>query len=189
MQFITYEQFGPRFVAYAVTEERVAASIGETAGRRVEEGPMPAGPGGIAEVRVNGVIGDPQVIKKTGEVLGFQAELPIDLQLQVQLALTRHDFEADVRVPLQLTVRTAEPLKLVIQVADVNPADVDVDLRAAGSAAGLLQRIGDMESEVKKQVARTVNKRMTSASALAAREIDVLRLIEETSPDAPPPAE
>lgn len=189
MKFITYEQFGARFVSYAVTEERVAASIGGTAGREVEEGPMPAGPGGIAEVWVNGVIGDPQVIKKSGEVLGFQAVLPIDLRLQVQLALTRHDFEADVRVPLHLTVRTAEPLKLVIQVADVNPADVDVDLRASGSAAGLLQRIGDMESEVKKQVARTVNQRMTSASALAAREIDVLRLIEETSPDAPPPAE
>lgn len=188
MQFITYEQFGPRFVASAVTEERVAASIAETAGRSVEEGPMPAGPGGLAEVRVNGVIGDPQVTKKTGEVLGFQAVLPIDLSLQVQLALTHHDFAADVRVPLQLTVRTAEPLLLVIQVADVNPADVDVDLRASGSAAALLQRFGDMESEVKKQVARTVNKRMTSASALAAREIDVLKLIEESSPDSPPPA-
>ncbi len=188
MQFISYEQFGVRFVAQAVTEERVAASIGETAGRGVDVGPMPAGPGGLAEVRVTGSIGDPQVTKKEGQLLEFQAVLPIDLRLQVQLALTRHDYEAGVRVPLQLTVRTAEPLLLVIEVADVNPADVEVDLRASGSAASLLQRVGDMEAEVKKQVARTVNERMTSERARQAREIDVLRLIEESSPGSPPSA-
>lgn len=180
VDFISYEQFGVRFVSHAVTPERVASFIGNTAGDEFEMGPMSAGPGGIAGVKAVGRIGAAEVARSPDDLLKFVATLPIDLELEVKLAGARHRYRGDVRVPLRLTVRTAEPLMLVIEVGPVAPADVDLQLRAAGAAAGMLQRMGDMDSEVRKQVARAVNERVSSDRARKGREIDIRALISKT---------
>jgi hypothetical protein len=47
---MTYEEFGRRFFEIAVTEERVAAAIGQIAGEEFTMGPMAQGPGKFAKV-------------------------------------------------------------------------------------------------------------------------------------------
>lgn len=182
MQEISYEQFGSNFVTHAVTPHRVVDAIRQIAGEVIEVGPMPAGPAGVAQVTAVGRVGDPEVTTTVADLLTFTAILPIDLDLEVILALATNRYSGRMKVSLTLTVRTAEPLILVIDVEPLAADDIKVDLQAAGIAASVLQKIGDMENEIKRVVARTVNERVASDEARAAREIDLLALIEKAWP-------
>lgn len=180
MDYISYEKFGVNFVRHAVTAERVAASLTEMAGDRVEVGPTAAGPGNIASATATGRIGAVRVTPDPGELVRFMAVLPIDLDLDVRLGPVSNRFTADVEVPLALTVRTAEPLTLVIDINNVTPSDVRVTLRSTSVGGDVLQRVGNMEAEVQTEVARTVNARLISKEARVARIIDVAALVEKS---------
>lgn len=179
MEHISYEQFGVNFVAAAVTVERVEASIGEMSGDPVNVGPMPAGPGGIATVRAVGEVGMPVVHQLEGSPMKFQARLPIDLQLDITVAAVPQRYSGDVEVPLLLSVHTVAPLTLKIEVKPVVARDIKVDLVSSGLGGGVLQRVGNIDDEVRKQVAAVVNERIASEEARASREIDVGSMIED----------
>ncbi len=182
MKDISYERFGIEFITRAVTPERVAGAIRQIAGDAIEVGPMGAGPAGVAQVKATGRLGEAIVTTVPDDLLTFDAVIPIELDLEVLLALARHRYHGEMEISLRLTVRTAEPLILIIHVAELAPADVTISLQAAGMAASVLQRIGDMENEIKKVVARTVNERVHSDEAKAQREIDLLAIIEKAWP-------
>ena len=135
MNFISYEQFGVNFVALAVSEERVKASVADVAGDSFHIGPMGAGPGGVAVVQADGDIGSPVVEEVPGPPLKYTAKLPITLNLEVRLAAMPQRYRGDIVVPLSLSVRTAEPLMLLIEVEPVVPRDVNLDLRSSGMSA------------------------------------------------------
>lgn len=182
MEEVSYEQFGVNFVTHAVTPHRVADAIRQIAGEIIEVGPMSAGPAGVVQVTALGRVGEPEVATTIADLLSFQAVLPIDLDLEVVLALTTNRYTGQMKVSLALTVRTAEPLILVIDMDPLTTDDIEVDLQAAGIAASVLAKIGDMENEIKRVVARTVNERVSSQEARSAREIDLLALIEKAWP-------
>src|SRR5687767_5959325 len=125
--YISYEQFGVNFVRNAVTAERIAASITETAGATIEEGPTSAGPGGIATATSTGRIGTVRVTPRPGDLLGFDAVLPIELDLEIKVGPISNRYRGLVEVPLKMTVHVAQPLSLVIEIAPVVAADVQVD--------------------------------------------------------------
>jgi hypothetical protein len=182
MAFISYEQFGINFVSTAVTAERVKAAVAEVAGDSFKIGPFSAGPAGVAVVTAEARIGVAEIQNLLGSVLKFDAILPIGLDLEVRLATVPHRYTGAIRVPLSLSVRTVEPLSLLIEVEPVVPGHVTVDLRSEGMSAGVLQRVGNIDGEVRKQVARVVNERLDSEHARASREIDVAALIEKALP-------
>ena len=178
MNYISYERFGVNFVNHAVTPERVKAAVMDTAGRPLQIGPMPAGPGGIAIVTASGHIGMAEVEKLEGHDVAFTARLPIELELEVKLAGIPQKYKGEIEVRLSLTVRTAEPLWLLIEVAEVTGDDVTVSLQPEGVTAEFLQRAGNMDAEVRSQVVRMVNERIDSEKARSTREIDVAALME-----------
>ena len=179
MNFTSYERFGVNFVTLAVTPERIKAAVTDAAGRPFQIGPMRSGPGGIAVVSAKGRIGTVDVQQLEGHDLNFVARLPIDLDLEVQLAGVPQRYAGDIEVRLSLSVRTAEPLLLLIEVEPVRAEDVKVALTPQGVAAEFLQRVGNMDEEVRAQVVRVVNERINSTSARETREIDVAALIEK----------
>ena len=134
-----------------------AMAIDEVAGDTVEMGPMAAGPGGIAQVKALGKTRPARVERPSGQVIRYVATLPIDLDLEVKLAGVRTVTTGLVAVRLVLTVRTAEPLLLVIHVGEITHEDVDVELRPSNVAAGMLQTVGNLDDEVRRNVARVVN--------------------------------
>ena len=184
MDYISYEKFGVNFVRHAVTTERVAASIADTAGDRVDVDPMPAGPGGFATASATGHIGTVRVTPDPGEMLRFLAVLPIDLDLEIRFGPVTNRFTGLVEVPLSLTVRTAEPLTIAIDISPVTPSDIRVDLRSTSPGADMLQKVGNIDAEVQGHVARVVNERLASEKARAARIIDVAAQVDESWADA-----
>ncbi len=179
-EYISYERFGVNFVRYAVTAERIAASIAEVAGETIDEGPTPVGPGGVATARSTGRIGTVRVISRPGELVGFDAVLPIELDLDIKMGPVSNRYKGLVEVPLKLTANAAQPLQLIVEIAPVVGKDIKVDLRSTSVGADLLKRVGDVDAEVQAQVARIVNAKMNTPTARAARVIDVGALIDES---------
>ena len=180
MTEISFEQFGVNFVTQVVTPERVGATIARVAGSEVKAGPLPAGPGGAAQVTATGRIGaiSPRVVY-TRETLAFDATIPIDLSLDVRVAGATYRYRGRVAIPLHLSVHARDPVTLVIDV-DPIPADrVTVELAADGVRARLLQRLGNVDEEVRRTVAAIVNGRLNSPEAEAVRVLDVLGYVDK----------
>jgi hypothetical protein len=182
MSFISYEEFGVNFVQLAVTSERVKAAVEDAGGGSFQFGPMGVGPGGIAVVKADGQIGDVAVERIEGPELTFKANLPIDMNLEVRLAGVPNRYRGVIDVPLSLIVRTQRPLSLLIEVEPVDSRNISVDLRSDGMSAQMLQKVGNMDEEVQRQVARVVNERIGSEAAKSSREFDVGAMIEKALP-------
>jgi len=174
----TYEQFGVDFIRLAVTDERLTAALTAVAGDVIRVGPMAVGPGGAATANAEGRIAPPRVEREEGVPLSFHAVLPVELSLDVKVAGVNHHFDARLQVPLHLTVVTAAPITLVIEVARVSSRDVDVRLKADGMRARVLSRLGNVEDEIRRQVARFVRDKVDSPEGIAARRIEILPLID-----------
>jgi hypothetical protein len=175
---ISYEQFGVNFVTMAVTDERLAAALAAVAGEVISVGPMAVGPANAATVDAEGRIGEPAITRHEGTPLAFTAVLPVDLSLDVKVAGVNHHYDARLSVPLELTVMTDEPINLVIDVGRVSSRDIDVRLKADGMRAKVLSRLGNVEDEIKRQVARFVRERVDSPAGERARRIEILPMID-----------
>ena len=178
MSEISYEQFGVNFIQLAVTPDRVGAALHDVAGDEIEVGPMDVGPANAATVVARGRIAPPRVQRAGTAPLRFRAQLAVDLALDVSVAGVGHHYDAQLRVPLQLTERTGEPLDLVIDVARLSARSVDVELRASGMRAKVLQRLGNVELEIRRHVAAFVRERVDSPAGVEARRLALLPLID-----------
>lgn len=183
-EFISYERFGVNFVRYAVTADRIKESITGLTQDEIVSGPSSAGPGGIATAKSVGRIGTVRVVPEPDDLLRFRAVLPIELDLEIKIGPVANRYKGLVEVPVLLTVRIAEPLTIVIEVNQVHGNEIQVDIRPSNVGADLLSRAGNIEAEVKSEVARLVNEKMNTEEAKASRVIDVAALIDR-SWDAP----
>lgn len=180
MDEISYEQFGLNFVTKVVTPERLAATIARLAGTEVKAGPLSAGPGGAASVTAVGRVGE-IVARVTLQHtrLAFEAVIPIAVELAVRVAGATYRYRGRVTVPLHLSVRAVEPVTLVIEVDPVAANEVDVVLQADGMRAKVLQRLGNVDDEVRRTVASIVTERLDSPEAQEVRNLDILSYVDK----------
>jgi hypothetical protein len=180
MDEITFEELGVNFVTNVVTPQRVAETIAHVAGREVKVGPMNAGPGGAASVSAVGAVGTVTAVNvfRAGP-LSFDATIPIDINLEVRVAGASHRYTGKLTVPLHITLRAIAPVILRFDIDPVRAEEVGVALSAEGLRAKVLQKIGDMDDEVRRAVASTVTERLGSPQAMAAREIDILQRVSD----------
>ena len=179
MTTTSYEQFGINFVTMAVTDERLGAALAAVAGDAIWVGPMAVGPANAATVDAEGRIGEPAITRHEGVPLAFTAVLPVALSLDVKVAGVNHHYDARLSVPLELTVMTEEPINVVIDVARVSSRDIDVQLKADGMRAKVLSRLGNVEDEIRRQVARFVREQVDSPKGKRARRIEILPMIDK----------
>jgi hypothetical protein len=172
-----YRAFGEAFVFQAVTPERVVEAVSRIAGDHVELGPIRAGPGGRASVHARGTIGEPAADEEESDPLTYSVHLPVEVDLEVKVGAV-HRFRASGRIAMRLTVRTAPPLHIVIDVAPVQPDHVQFDIEAQGVPAKLLGRAGDVDGELRRHTASYVNERISAPETGRLTRIDLVPLIE-----------
>jgi len=175
---ISYAEFGRRFFALAVTEERILAGIDSLAGQPIDVGPMGMGPGRIAKVTATGQIGQPSAVPIAGEAVSFRVTLPVSLTFEVHLQVDTHRFQADLEVPLILTALAADLLSVYIDVTPPQPNQVKVDLRAEGLRATVMSKVVGVEGELQRFVAKYIKREVEKPSIMKARVIDVAQAIE-----------
>ncbi len=175
---ISYSDWGERFFEVAVTAERIARGVSGIAGDPIAFGPIGAGPGKVAQVSADGVVGEASVERLSGDEVCFRLSIPVKLDLKIDLGVDSHTFHALVTVGLTLTARAAAPLRVVIDIDDPTARDVAVELSAETLRGGLLQRVAGIDREIGRFVARYVRKELDKPRVRAARDIDVAARID-----------
>jgi len=159
---MSFAEFGAKFINEAVTPKRISEVIRGIAGEAVKVGPIPAGPGGVAVATAVGTIGEAVVTTTGDEPLSYAVDLPVDLSLDVTVAGTKHHFDVDATVRIAFTVVLAPPLSICIVPESPTYRDVTVDVHARGLQAKMIGRVGDIERELRKHIARYLRERITT---------------------------
>jgi len=174
---VPYAVFGERFFEHAVTEGRILGALDGLAGDKIEFGPIGAGPGKLAKVRADGTFGQASAERLSGEEISFRLTIPVALDLEIEL-VDRNRFDVAVTVGLTLVARAAEPLRVVIDIDHPTEADVTVEVEAEGIRASVLQRVGGIDREIGRFVARYIRRELDKPHIVAARDIDVAARID-----------
>lgn len=182
---MTFEQFGAAFVREAVTPARITGVIRSIAGGVVSVGPLQAGPGGLAAAVAEGRVGDPVVTQTGDEPLAYCVDLPVDLALDVNVAGSHHRYSAKATVKIGFTVRLEEPLSICIEPTPPTRRDVTVDVHAKGLQAKVLGRVGDIDTELRREIAAYVKARI-DADASDFANVDLRPLMQQAWPAEPP---
>lgn len=175
---ITYEQWGVDFFREAISEERVLGAVNTIAGQPIDFGPMGAGPGKIAKVKAYGQIGAASATSERGDHIGYRVLLPVSLTFEVDLQVETHRFESELLVPLTLTAVALNGVRIYIQATPPHPEEVQVELKAKGLRASVLQRVVGIEGELKRFVAGYVRRELEKPHVQDARTIDVSLAID-----------
>ncbi|MBF6474836.1 hypothetical protein IU428_23810 [Nocardia abscessus] len=176
---ISYAEFGRRFLEYAASEERISGAFDQLTGTAFDFGPIGVGPGRLAKVTAEVQLGSARLRRHDDETIAFELIIPLDLDLLLDLAVDRHRFHAAGTVHLHLTVRTAAPLRVVIDIAEPRPGDVRVDVAAATKRGQLLRILASVDHEIRRFVARYISAEIRKPHIAAVRDIDVARRLDE----------
>jgi hypothetical protein len=177
-EFVSYEQWGADFFAEAVSGQRILGAVDNIAGQPIDFGPIGVGPGKIAKVRAYGAIGAARAERLDAEEITYRVELPVDLTFELNLQVETHTFHAELLVPLALTARAVEGVKVFIDVTPPHSSEVQVQVQADGLRASIMQRVANIEGELRRFVARYVAREVTKPHIQAARLIDVAGAID-----------
>jgi len=177
-QYISYEDWGRQFFLGAVTPERVLQAVNVLAGRPVNLGPFGAGPGRLAKVTANGQIHPATATTVPGDLVRLSVQLPVQLRFEIDLQVEVQKFDAALMVPLQLSARAVDGLKVYIEVATPRPDDIEVDLRARGLRASITSAVANIDGELRRMTARYVARELEKEPVRSARLIDVSRAID-----------
>lgn len=178
-QFVSYEQWGVDFFSEAVSEERILGAVNNIAGQPIDFGPMGVGPGKIAKVRAYGEIGAADATRLEGAEISYRVELPVQLTFELNLQVETHVFRAELLVPLTLTAQALDGVRIFITVDPPRPADIGVQVRAEGIRASIMQRVANVEGELRRFVAKYVARETSKPHIEAARMIDVSAAIDK----------
>ncbi|OHU32191.1 hypothetical protein [Mycobacteroides chelonae] len=172
-QYLSYEEFGRAFFEIAVSEARVRAAVASIAGEPFEVGPMAQGPGKIAKVTAKVQILDPIVTRNAGETITFDIQVPLAIDLLIDLKLDKSRFNVAGNINLKATARAAAPLQLIIDVAPPGPSDITVDVSSNTIRGELLRILAGVDQLISRFIAKYVADEVDNPKAMAARTIDV----------------
>jgi hypothetical protein len=175
---ISYEEFGRRFFEHAVTEQRIVAGLGGLTGEPISFGPMGVGPGRMAQVTANGLVGEGSAQRVPGDEVRFRLSIPIELDLDINLGVDHHRFHASMTVGLDIHARAAEPLRVVIEIEPPAREDVAVKLTTEAVRSEVLRRVAGIDREIGRFVAKYVARELDKPGVKEARDIDVAARID-----------
>lgn len=187
MEHISFDQFGHNFMREVVTTERVAATIASVVGETIEVGPLAAGPRDAAQATLRGKLADVDVSlvdsdsesDADGHAMRFTALVRLDCTLAVKAPVINKRYRGTLTIPLVLDVRTASPVRLVIDVEPPSVPDIGVDLESKDRSGRLIQVLGNIDGEVRTRAAAEVARRVEAPEARRHREIDVLAMVDD----------
>lgn len=177
-ELVSYEQWGADFFAEAVSGERILGAVNNLAGQPIDFGPMGVGPGRIAKVRAFGAIGAATAERVEGPEITYRVELPVELTFELNLQVETHTFHAELLVPLVLRARAVRGVRVLIDVTPPHSSEVQVRVQAEGIRASIMQRVANVEGELRRFVARYVAREVSKPHVEAARLIDVAAAID-----------
>lgn len=174
---IDYGEFGRRLVPFIVTPERVRETVASAASGKMETSVRLAG--GVVSAEGGGEASGVEVELLTEEPLVYRATILAELMLTVRIARVPYRYRGRIRIPLILTAHTYGDVTIVIDIGDVAARDIELDLRPMGTAAAIIERVGEVSEQVKREIAQIVNKRKDDPKLDPLRKLELAGTIEE----------
>lgn len=178
-EFVSYQQWGLDFFAEAVSRDRILGAVNNIAGQPIDFGPIGVGPGKIAKVRAYGEIGAATATRLDGALIAYRVELPVSLTFELNLQVETHTFHAELLVPLTLTAQAVEGVRIFITIDPPRSSDIGVSVKAEGIRASIMQRVANVEGELRRFVAKYVARETSKPHIEEARVIDVSAAIDK----------
>jgi hypothetical protein len=178
-----YDEFGMRFMNLVLHRDRVMESINRVLGEEFQLGPIGAGPGRkVAKVTANGTFG-----RAYGEALtasldeqsvGYEVNLPVDVAFHLDLGVDMLRFNAEVVLPLRLTMELVEPLTILWRITPPDPDDVVMTVASDSRRATVLQKLTGLDGELRRFIVRFVERELEKPHVQKAMKIDLVTLID-----------
>jgi len=108
--------------------------------------------------------------------LGYGVSLPVNLEVDVTVAGTKHHYDVEATVRVAFTIALAPPLSICIVPESTTYRDVDVVIHPKGIPARVFARAGNVERELRKHIARYVRARIETEVATFS-VVDLLPLL------------
>lgn len=175
---IGYDEFGMRFMDLVLHRDRVMQSVNRVLGEDFRLGPIGAGPGRkVAKVTANGSFG-----KAYGEalpdVVGYEVNLPVSVTFHLDLGVDTLRFDAEVLLPLRLTMELVEPLTILWHITPPAAGDVAIDVQSDNRRAAVLQKVTGLDGELRRFIVRFVERELGKPHVRKAMRIDLVTLID-----------
>lgn len=175
---IGYDEFGMRFMNLVLHRDRVMESINRVLGEEFRLGPIGAGPGRkVAKATASGTFGAAYG-EALSDVVGYQVNLPVNVSFHLDLGVDMLRFDAEVLLPLQLTMELVEPLTILWHITPPNPDDVVMTISSATRRATVLQKLTGLEGELRRFIVRFVERELEKPHVRKAMRIDLVTLID-----------
>lgn len=177
MATIGYEEFGRRFLEQVVTADRVEATLEGVVAASFETEVRFAG--GLVRAQGSGRVSGIEVDRLDTEELAFRAALEVEMTLELRISGVPYRYVGRGLITLDLYAVAQDDLSIFVEVPDVSMDAVDLELRPVGRVAGLLDQLGGVNDQVRREVASFVNKRKEEPRAHDQRSIDVAKTIQD----------
>ena len=174
---IGYEAFGRRLVEAILTADRVEATLAgvvagsfETSIKQAAGLVRAEGNGNVSKIHVDTLLDD--------DILAFAATLHVDMSLVVRVSGVPNRYTAKGTITLALRPIIDDDLSIMIDIPNVTEHDVTLKLRPDGAVAAIIDQLGSVEDQVRREVVRFVNARKDAPETMEQRRIDVGATIE-----------
>src|SRR3546814_11582942 len=98
------------------------------------------------------------------------------------MRVDRHRFNADVVVPLTLSVRTEAPLTICIDIGVPSEDEIALTLQTGTRRGTMLQKLAGLESELKRFLVKVVRTELAKPYVKRATRLDMIDLIDGAWP-------
>ena len=177
-QPIGYDEFGMRFMNLVLHRDRVMQSVNRVLGVSFALGPIGAGPGRkVAKVTASGTFGAAYGEALT-DVVGYLVNLPVSVTFDLDVGVDVMRFEAEVLLPLRLTMELVEPLTILWHIAPPLPDEVEIDVQTDNRRSAVVQRLTGLDAELRRFIVRFVERELEKPHVRKAMRIDVVTLID-----------
>lgn len=180
---ISYEQFGVEYVRRVLHRDRVLQMVNDVLGPEIRLGPIGAGPGRkTAIICAVGTFGPTFGEEIPAELLTYRINLPISVAFDLDLRVDRHRFNADVVIPLTLTVHTTAPLRVWIDIVVPSHDDVTLSLASDTRRGSVLQKVARLEPELRRFLVKVVRTELAKPYVRRATDFDMAEVIDQAWP-------
>ena len=182
-QPIGYDEFGMRFMNLVLHRDRVMQSINRVLGESFELGPIGAGPGRkVAKVTASGTFGtaygEALPANPDEQRVGYHVNLPVNVAFHLDLGVDMMRFDAEVLLPLRLTMELVEPLTILWHITPPDPDDVTIAVRSDNRRSAVLQKLTGLDGELRRFIVRFVDRELEKPHVRTAMRIDLVTLID-----------
>jgi len=177
-QPIGYDEFGMRFMDLVLHRDRVMESVNRVLGEDFQLGPIGAGPGRkVAKVTASGTFGTAYG-EALPDVVGYEVNLPVNVTFHLDLGVDMMRFDAEVVLPLRLTMELVEPLTILWHITPPRADAVAIDVKSDNRRAAVLQKVTGLDGELRRFIVRFVERELEKPHVRKAMRIDLVTLID-----------